>query len=245
MQLQREAILTVLAPPLIFLSGLLTYIRYHDYGVLTPEVLLCFIAFTLAGLLVGGLLAAAGPTNLRAIGFALLLFVFFDIQFSLVESIHDFLAVQEGRLLRYATAIVLLFVIQLVILGLRRHIATILTTIFATTLLATAALPAQKVQLGSRAVTPVVAPVADLPPVIHLVLDGHIGIEGIPVDIDGGEELRNTLLEFFDKWGFRVYGRAYSKYFMTYGSISNMVNGEASAIDAGLVDITSHAGKAG
>ena len=56
MQLHREAVLTVLAPPLIFLSGLLTYVRYHDYGILTPEVLLCFLAFSLAGLLVGGLL---------------------------------------------------------------------------------------------------------------------------------------------------------------------------------------------
>ena len=245
MQANREFVLTILAPVLVFLSGFLTYIFYHGYGILTPEVLLCILAIGLAGICIGGLLAVAGPTNLRAIGFAMLLFVFLDIQFRLVARIHDFLVVQDGRLLKYAIVVLLLFGYQLVFLGLRRHIATILTTVFATAILATAILPAQKAQFGPQPVAPVEVPVADLPPIIHVVLDGHIGIEGIPVDIGGGEALRDSLREFFGKWGFRLYGRAYSKYFMTYDSISNLINGKASAIDADLVDITTHTGKPG
>ena len=158
MQTNRESVLTILAPALMFLSGFLTYIFYHDYGILTPEVVLCILLIGLAGLLAGGLLAAAGPTNLRAIGFALLLFVFFDIQFNLVEHIDKFVAVPDGRLPRYAVVIVLLFVYQLVILGLHRHIATILTTVFATTILASAVLPVQKVMFGSQPVIPVTTP---------------------------------------------------------------------------------------
>ncbi len=55
---------------------------------------------------------------------------------------------------------------------------------------------------------------------IHLVLDEHIGIEGIPLDIEGGIELKDLLMEFYEHWGFRLYGRAYSKYLMTYDSMT-------------------------
>ncbi len=83
MQVKREFILTILAPSLIFLSGFLTYIIHHDYGIFTREVLLSLALICLAGILVGIPLAIAGPTRFRAFGFAVLLFIFFDIQFSL------------------------------------------------------------------------------------------------------------------------------------------------------------------
>jgi len=38
MQAKREFILAILAPSLIFLSGFLTYILHHDYGVFKYEV---------------------------------------------------------------------------------------------------------------------------------------------------------------------------------------------------------------
>jgi hypothetical protein len=60
MQANRESVLTILAPALMFLSGFVTYIFYHDYGILTPEVLLSILAITLAGMFVGGLLADCG-----------------------------------------------------------------------------------------------------------------------------------------------------------------------------------------
>ena len=69
----------------MFISGFYSFISYHDYGLSAPEVLLGFTAIFLVGSFVGYLLAAAGPTNMRAMGFAILLFIFFDIEFGLIE----------------------------------------------------------------------------------------------------------------------------------------------------------------
>lgn len=245
MQAKREFILSILAPSLIFLSGFLTYILYHDYGVLTREVLLCIALITSVGLLIGCLLAAAGQSNLRAIGFALLLFIFFDIQFNSIEITHIFLDVNEGKLLRYVIVVLALFVFQLIVLGLRKYIASIITAIFTTTILTTLILPIQKVHFGPQSISSLEIPASDLPPVIHIILDGHIGIDGIPVDIEGGLELREMLVKFYEKWGFRLYGRAYSKYIATYSSLSNLLNGKTSLIDASVVEANYQAGHAG
>ena len=245
MQLKREFILTILAPSLIFLSGFLTYIIHHDYGIFTREVILSLTLIGLAGILVGIPLAIAGPTRLRAFGFAALLFIFFDIQFSLVNTIYDYLATESDVLQRYALVIVALFVAQLIILGLHKHIATIITTVFTVTILTTIALPIQKVSYGAQPVAALNAPEPDLPPMIHLVLDEHIGIEGIPLDIEGGIELKDLLMEFYERWGFRLYGRAYSKYLMTYDSMTNLLNGQTSAVGASLAAVTYQQGKIG
>ena len=234
-----ESLFTVATPPLIFISSFYSFIRYHDYGLLTIEVILCFTAITLAGLLIGLLLVIAGPTKFRAMGFAILLFVFFDIEFGLIEKINDFLTAPTGYIYRYATLILVLFTVQLAVMGLRKHIATILATVFATAFVSTIIIPGAQVNFGSQPVNQPARPALNTPPVIHLILDGHIGIEGIPNDIDGGKALRESLLSFYERWGFRLYGRAYSKYILTHDSISNLLNGTTSKI-AGKMTTISH-----
>jgi len=64
----------------------------------------------------------------------------------------------------------------------------------------------------------------DLPPVIHLVLDEHIGVEGIPENIEGGRQLKKDLISFYAKNGFRLYGKAYSRYSITLNSIPSLFN---------------------
>jgi hypothetical protein len=76
----------------------------------------------------------------------------------------------------------------------------------------------------------------NLPPVIHLVLDGHIGPAGLPKDIPGGAELRRDLETFYERYGFTVFPRAHSQYIHTYESIGNLVNGEASSRYANNVE---------
>jgi hypothetical protein len=60
--------------------------------------------------------------------------------------------------------------------------------------------------------------------VIHLVLDGHMGIEGIPVEIKGGRKLKERILEFYKEYGFHLFGESYSHYSLSIESIPNMVN---------------------
>lgn len=221
----------IIVPPLIFLSGFASYILYHDYGAFAREVVVCYAGLTVFGLLVGVLLAKAGPSNLRAFGIAVLLLLFLDRHLNILKKVHEFLQVSDGQLLRYAVFLLGSFVAFLVVLSLRKRIATVTAVCFATILVTTVAIPTPRLHFGPRDLPPSASSASDLPPIIHVILDGHIGIEGVPTDIEGGPELRDALADFYDRWGFRVFGRAYSKYFMTYNSLSNLLNGTASEVD--------------
>ena len=61
-----------------------------------------------------------------------------------------------------------------------------------------------------------------LPAYIHIVLDGHIGIGGIPRDVPGGEEFSNETKTFFAKNGFSTFDNAYSRYIATINSMRNL-----------------------
>jgi len=66
----------------------------------------------------------------------------------------------------------------------------------------------------------------DKPPprFIHLILDEHIGIEGIPENVPGGIELKERLTAFYQKYQFNAFGGAYSHFFHTGQSVSTMLN---------------------
>jgi hypothetical protein len=70
-----------------------------------------------------------------------------------------------------------------------------------------------------------------LPVLVHLILDEHIGIEGIPEDVPHGREMRELLQAFFKTHNFRVFGRAYSHYVNTHNSLANLVNFSSAPMD--------------
>jgi arylsulfatase A-like enzyme len=59
---------------------------------------------------------------------------------------------------------------------------------------------------------------------VHILLDEDIGIEGIPPDIQHGLKTKKLLKTFFEYHGFRLFGRAYSRYHETRNSLPNMIN---------------------
>ena len=75
---------------------------------------------------------------------------------------------------------------------------------------------------------------AGLPPVIHLILDGHIGVEGIPENLDQGRQLKKDIVSFYANNGFHLYGNAYSHFDKTLNSVSGLLN-FTSGIEAGEV----------
>jgi hypothetical protein len=60
--------------------------------------------------------------------------------------------------------------------------------------------------------------------VIHLVLDEHIGIEGIPTQSETGLALKERTQRFFDQYGFQLFANSYSRYDQTLDSLPNLVN---------------------
>lgn len=61
-----------------------------------------------------------------------------------------------------------------------------------------------------------------LPPVIHIVLDEHIGLDGFPADQPGSAEARSEIMDFYQRWGFRLYSRAFSEEFSTSYSLQSL-----------------------
>jgi hypothetical protein len=66
--------------------------------------------------------------------------------------------------------------------------------------------------------------VANKDPILHIILDEMIGLSGIPLDIEGGQELKNHVESVFLHHGFTIYPRAFSRHFMTTKSIPNLLN---------------------
>jgi hypothetical protein len=61
-------------------------------------------------------------------------------------------------------------------------------------------------------------------PLVHLILDEFIGIEGIPLETAGGRTVRDSLRTFLLANGFRVFGGAYSRFVRTQDAVPNALN---------------------
>ena len=70
-----------------------------------------------------------------------------------------------------------------------------------------------------------------LPPVVHLILDEHIGVDGLPIDFAKGKALQQALKKLYLDNGFRLFEKAYSRYSRSYNSIPNALNFNAIAQD--------------
>jgi hypothetical protein len=206
----------LLLPALILTTPFLVFLNYNSYGLACAEtwILLgglilfatvCSVVMLLGGSKVSGLMMAA------------LITAFIDLQFT-PTNLPDW--VDEW------TFILLFAGMQTFVLCLflKEKFYTIATAIFLTFFIVTllqSTLPSKdNDSLFEHHESAVRAP----PRIIHLVLDEHIGIEGIPTDIDGGLATKNLITQFYLKNGFQLFGGAFSHYFNTHISIPSMLN---------------------
>ena len=63
----------------------------------------------------------------------------------------------------------------------------------------------------------------ELPPVLHIVLDGFIGIGGLPPYSSSGL-IRDEILSFFQTNDFQLFSHAYSRYASTVDSLNSSLN---------------------
>jgi hypothetical protein len=210
----------ILAAPLILITPFASFIGYNGYSYLNPEVALVVGMLVAVGL-VCGLAMLFGGWPIRALALASLTTLFIDFQFDWFKEFGKFtvIAVFGGVLL---TSCVL-----------RTHITRIVSIVFGTMFLMTVVLPAG--QVASESVPQRMSGDPSLPRIVHLILDAHIGIEGIPTDIEQGEPTKRDLKKFYEKHGFRLFERAYSRYLRSYNSISNLLNFSSAEIDGQFV----------
>lgn len=211
----RRFLLDLAASALVLFAPFAILLSYHGYSYFTPEVLLIFAAALVAAGLLALLLGFVGGL-VRAAMLAALIALFIDIQVSVPPWSSVIIAVA------FLAAIALLAALLWL---LREHATAILCVIFVTLVglsLARGSSGAHRIVTEETAAATKGNTVAPL--LIHLLMDEHIGVEGLPPEIPAARALRAELIEFYTSRGFQLFGGAYSQYANTYNSIANLLN---------------------
>lgn len=211
------------APSLILLSLLVAFLRYHRYPLPNPETLLCVLILALTGLAAYGL-ALLRRETLYPLILGLLILIFADAQFLVVARLAAWTA-EISPVVAGPALLVGFFAYMFLVFAIRRVVGRVAAAVFGVMLLTTVLLPSGRIRAG-ESVDHVGSINPALPPVLHLVLDEQIGLEGIPDSIEGGAQLRADLSNLFRRFGFTVYERAFSQYSESQLSLASLVNGE-------------------
>ena len=193
------------APCLILLAPLIVFIDFHGHPFYTPEVLWILLGMIVVGIFIGSFINKMGNFG-RALSLTLLL----EFSLDLIGNFDD-----KGKII----CAILAFIFSWF---LREKAPKILAFTFSIFIITTLILPSDKLTPTLKKYD--VAGKSSLPPVIHLILDGHIGVEGIPDNIKEGKELKQDLKNFYSKNGFHLYGNTYSHFSITLNSVPSLLN---------------------
>ena len=227
-------------PSLLFVSLFVGYLRHHNYPLIATESILAFTAIIFLGLVLGYVLSISKDLKNRATLLFLVILLGIDLQLEPQYKYLQFhnLTNELPLVIVIFTITILFFLLLLFFLMLRQHLNNILVVSLATFLFGAVILPVSTMEAGTRSTTPSATSSVNSNvkgTVLHLILDGQIGAQGIPVNIQGGEEVKQRVRHFHEKWGFHLYGRAYSQYLKTHDSIPGMFNNVENVVSSELL----------
>ncbi len=208
------------------LTPFVKFLVLRGYGFAHPEVAFLFV-FPCAAALLLTFFISLRPETLKPALFGLLFlaFIYSELKPSILEFINGWslMAVNEKPAL---VSIVLLMFAAIMGLAwmLRENIDIIITTFFGVILVTTVMFSSKPPATWNIRNGPRITADRSLPPVVHIILDEQIGINGLPREITGGKELREDLRGFYKKYGFTLYPRAFTHFRKTIESIPNLLN---------------------
>jgi hypothetical protein len=212
----RPFLIDLGALALVMLAPFVVLLSFHGYAYFAPEVLLIAAATVAAAALLTLLVRLAGPL-VRVLVLAAAIALFVDMHVSLPTSWPSYVV----TLLFLAAVAALAAILWL----LREHATTILIVVFVTLIgLTLLRGSANSNRIVSERTAAAGSGNAEPPLLIHLLLDEHIGVEGLPPEIPSARALRPELIDFYTSRGFRLFGGAYSQYANTFNSIANLLN---------------------
>ena len=198
-----------LLPSAILLAPVVAFLVGSNYSLARPEALLWMLGALVVGAALGAVAVRASAWP-RVLVLTACLALFVDVRLAPVDPWHLLLAAAG---------------IGLVVRLLGENALPILSAGFATLLVSLLVVPAAAPPRGAAGADAGARPARDdLPPVVVLVLDEHMGLEGIPLDIEGGAATREAVRGVYERHGFRLYTRAYSQYAWTLDSLGNLFN---------------------
>ena len=212
--------LAFIAGPLILLSLLTSFLRHTGYPILSTEGLSIIILFTLIGMTFGLVMAFGGR------------FLFILMASTLVTFVID---IQSDWIFSLERLVIVFFIVVTMAWVIRANLELILCVVFGTVcLLNILFIPSAPLWSVTTSAQPV-SPDPSLPPVVHIILDEHIGLEAISKEFDLDGVLAQSIRNSFLTRGYRVFGRAYSRFYYTQQSIPNALNFTASQTPSAFV----------
>ena len=196
-----------LTAAVLLLTPFVVFLRHHAYGLAEPEALA--LGAALAALGAGAATLVRRSPTLTALLVAGLIAVFVDLQFDVDVPIPG---VGETAVLVALTAALALVIRTMG--GAALTLALVMTSVV---LLSTFLVAAGRLQHSEGSDQ---AGDARLPLLLHLVLDEHIGIEGLRTD--GTGQVGPQIRAFLDANRFFIYGGAYTEFAETVESIGHV-----------------------
>lgn len=208
---------------LILWTPFITFLIDHSYPFHSPEVLLSLAGFAAIAAL-GSLLRFAPWDSAYALVVAGLVTWYVDFQFERMIEANKYLV---------ASIFLLVFVAAL---KLKEGFYLVLTAFFTMFVAATGVIfVGQSISAFVPADTTNATDEASPSRLIHIILDGHIGVEGIPTNWDLGKKVKADMMQFYQRHGFTLYGGAHSHYSTTNDAIPNLFNFSRDSKNGSLV----------
>ncbi len=200
----------LLAPIILILAPFLSFLHLHGRSPFALDSLLIMGTIVLLGSVAGVALSALRGRAVYLIPVTALLLIAVDLEF-----------VADGHFRVIGAGVLIVAWI------LREHITSLAgITLSVLTMLTLLTGPQDAVeQTGAPqpAAPPTAESAARPPPVVHLVLDEHIGLGGFP-DSPAGASARADVEARYQAAGFTVYPRAFSEYSLTANALPNALN---------------------
>ena len=223
----RSLILAMAAPALILLAIIVQFLRFHEYGLLHPESLMLMGGAAGIGALVGAV-SRFRPTTLGPALMAITLGVFIFYRPELTSRIMAVVTrfgetIGDVGIAFGLIGLGLFIVFCSVTWLLRQHLNAIVVAVFGTIVLTTIALPVSK---GGEPVENGALPakLQDLPPVVHIILDEHIGLAGLPPEMAESANAARAIEATYKD--FALFSRAYSRFAETQFAVPSVLNGD-------------------
>ena len=177
----------------------------HQYPLVSQEVLLFFATISALSMMLALVTLACRPwlaNVIVAVCMTLVMVLQFDLLF-------------EGAALTFAATV-------LVALVLGRKLHQFVFVVFVALIIGSF-IDGQSVYAKNISQTVKTDKQSTLAPVVHIILDGFIGPDGLPPQ-DLPQSFRSEMIEFFRKNNFEIYNRAYSHYNATQDSLTHAFN---------------------
>lgn len=204
-QNSRQAWAEIATPAILLLVPFWSFLRFHSYSAFRPAALSISLALGMGGSAYGWLISRTSSKLLKTVLIGLALLASVDLSFhidryELYVALGIFVVtwILQPNVSYIAIAMALAFGASDVVFGTHPK-----TTNFNTTTVK-----------GSEA----------LPPLVHIILDEHIGIGGMPTDFEEGARIKEEVVSAYVQRNFRLFPNAHSAYDETADSIPNEFN---------------------